>query len=52
MDGQSHMSVRDCLWAANVDTIEDFLTMDIKIRTGNDNSWDPEDDTECWWNGK
>ena len=52
IDGQSHMSVRDCLWAANVDTIEDFLTMDIKIRTGNDNSWDPEDDTEYWWNGK
>lgn len=48
VDHQSSMSVRSLLEEAGVSTIADFIFGPVRIRTGNDNGCDPEEDTDRW----
>ena len=48
VDHQSSMSVRSLLEEAGVSTIADFIFGPVRIRTGNDNGCDPEEDGDIW----
>ena len=50
VDHQSAQSPQSCLDEVGGISYEEFIfNPNIKIRTGNDNSRDPEDDSVCWW---